>query len=637
MKDIVISKDIIKIFMKYDCPGNIGQLKSDIQVVCAIGFLQNNIQKKDKLYIDLKHVPDHIKQYDMSNNIADEDIERFIVEDILISYKHEKHLAMKNKENKKIENIYKFIENRQRDLQFAGYNNEEISKILSQQVELELIRRAKSINYNNINQEELINLVGIKTLETVKQAVKIAKKQLPSLQPNIIYPLAVHLNSTYERVLANELIINPKLEIIKSKYECEFKVARHMCDVINERLNIILPEDEIGFIAMYLKNYREKFEQEQGKVSVIVMTHGKVASAMAEVANKFLGVEHAIGVDMEFSDSPDFMLEKAIELVKKINQGKGCIILVDMGSLVTFGDIITAKTGIDTRVISRVDTLLVLEAVRKSALVDLDLEEIYQDLENESKKITYSSDDIEDSNVSRVIVTICITGKGSALKIKEYVESRINLKEENIELISLGYMDEDIIDTLNHISRTKKIEAIIGTINPEYNKVPFISFEELMRGRGVINLKNILATEEENKLSEIINEEVVIVGEEYRYKDEALEKMTQKLIDGGYVEPGFLLSVFKREMLADTYLKGGIAIPHGSSEFITKPTILITKLANKIVWSENYEVDLVFLIALKDDSRNYFEKLYKIIKDEKVLNKIKSSVSKEEVLEIILK
>lgn len=637
MKDIVVSKDVIRMFMKYDCPGNIGQLKSDIQVACAIGFLQNNIQKRDKLYIDLNHIPDHIKQCDLSNHISDEEIERFIVEDILISYKHQKHLAMKNKENKKIENIYKFIENRQRDLQFAGYDNKEISKILSQQVELELIRRAKSINYNNINQEELINLVGIKTLETVKQAVKIAKKQLPSLQPNIIYPLAVHLNSTYERVLANEVIINPKLEIIKSKYEYEFQVAIQMCDVISERLNVILPEDEVGFIAMYLKNYREKFEQEQGKVAVIVMTHGKVASAMAEVANKFLGVEHAIGLDMEFSDSPDLMLEKAIEIVKKANQGKGCIILVDMGSLVTFGDIITAKTGIDTRVISRVDTLLVLEAVRKSALADLDLEVIYQDLENESKKITYSSNNIDNDNVSRVIVTLCITGKGSALKIKEYVESRINLNEENIELISLGYMDENITDTLNNISRTKKIEAIIGTINPEYNKVPFISFEELMRGRGVINLKNILESEEENKLSEIINEDVVFVGENYRYKDEALEKMTQKLIEGGYVEPGFLLSVFKREMLADTYLKGGIAIPHGSSEFITKPTILVTKLANKIVWSENYEVDLVFLIALKDDSKNYFEKLYKIIKDEKVLNKIKSSVSKDEILEIILK
>lgn len=89
-------------------------------------------------------------------------------------------------------------------------------------------------------------------------------------------------------------------------------------------------------------------------------------------------------------------------------------------------------------------------------------------------------------------------------------------------------------------------------------------------------------------------------------------------------------------MLGDTYLKGGIAIPHGASEFVTKPTILITKLAKKIVWSENYEVDLIFLIALKDDSKKYFEQLYKIIMEESVLNKIKSSTSKEEILEILL-
>jgi mannitol/fructose-specific phosphotransferase system IIA component (Ntr-type) len=89
-------------------------------------------------------------------------------------------------------------------------------------------------------------------------------------------------------------------------------------------------------------------------------------------------------------------------------------------------------------------------------------------------------------------------------------------------------------------------------------------------------------------------------------------------------------------MLGDTYLKGGIAIPHGDSEFVTKPTILITKLDKKITWSANYEVDLIFLIALKDDSKKYFEQLYKIIMEQDVLDKIKSSTSKDEILEILL-
>ena len=635
-KDMLISKNVISELMKYECQGNIGQLKSDIQVACAISFLEHKLKEDKRLYIDERYLPDYIKEQSRRINIDDSDIEKFIIEDIYISHKGEKRIEEDTRYNKKNTNIYKFIEKRQSELKFVGYSDEEISKILSQQVELELIRGAKAINYNVVNTDELMNLVGVKSLETVKMMIKLAKKELTGLQSDIIYPLAVHLNSTYERIRNGKEIINPKLSIIKTRYEKEYNVAKKMCEIVRERLNIDVPEDEIGFITMYLKNYTRYLKTEEGKVAVIVMTHGRVASAMAEVANKFLGVDHAVGLDMDFRDSPDIMLEKAIRLVKENDHGKGCIILVDMGSLVTFGDIITAKTGIETRVIGRVDTLMVLEAVRKSALTDQSLEEIMHDLESDSKGFGSSQYNIENSNLSKVIVTLCITGKGSALKIKEYVENKIDLKGKDIEIIPIGFMDEDINSSLSRISKNKNIEAIVGTINPEFRNIPFISLEELMKGSGVKKLNNIISNKEENKLSEIIDKNVVFVNENYKYKDEALDDMVRKLIDGGYVKEEFLLSVFKREMLGDTYLKGGIAIPHGASEFVTKPTILITKLAKKIVWSENYEVDLIFLIALKDDSKKYFEQLYKIIMEESVLNKIKSSTSKEEILEILL-
>ena len=558
------------------------------------------------------------------------------MEDIYISNKGKVEAEKSNKDEKEKSNIYKFIEKRQSELKFAGYEDEEISKILSQQVELELIRGAKAINYSVLNNDELMNLVGVKSLEVAREMIKVAKNNITGLQSDIIYPLAVHLNSTYERILTGKEIINPKLRIIKSKYEKEFNVAIKICEVAKERLNIDIPEAEIGFITMYLKNYRREAKDVEGKVAVIVMTHGRVASAMAEVANKFLGVEHAIGIDMDFRDSPDVMLEKAIKGVKENDQGKGCIILVDMGSLVTFGDIITAKTGIETVVIGRVDTLMVLEAVRKSALTDQSLDEIIQDLESDSKGYGLSQYYVESSNLEDVIVTLCITGKGAALKIKEYVESQVVSIGKKIDVISIGFMDDDVNISLTNIAKKKNIKAIVGTINPEFRNIPFISLEDIMKGKGVNRLNHIIAEDEENTLSEIINRDVIHVNEKYRYKDEALDDMVKKLIDGGYVKEDFLLSVFKREMLGNTYLKGGIAIPHGDSEFVTKPTILITKLDKKIVWDGNYEVDLIFLVALKDDSRKYFEQLYKIIKKEDTLNKLKSSSSKDEIIEILL-
>lgn len=102
---------------------------------------------------------------------------------------------------------------------------------------------------------------------------------------------------------------------------------------------------------------------------------------MAEVANKLLGVNHAIGLEMDLTDSPNLMLEKTIPVVKNANQGKGVLILADMGSLILFGDIITAQTNIPVRVIGRVDTLMVIESIRRSLLPEDTLDNIADEID----------------------------------------------------------------------------------------------------------------------------------------------------------------------------------------------------------------------------------------------------------------
>lgn len=97
--------------------------------------------------------------------------------------------------------------------------------------------------------------------------------------------------------------------------------------------------------------------------------HGtSAATDLAQTANQLLNVEHAVGLNMPLSQSVGDTLEKATAIVQKIDQGKGVVILSDMGSLNMFGDIITKKTGIPTQTIKMVTTPMVIEATRKSLL-----------------------------------------------------------------------------------------------------------------------------------------------------------------------------------------------------------------------------------------------------------------------------
>ncbi|WP_127836794.1 sigma 54-interacting transcriptional regulator [Clostridium prolinivorans] len=636
-RDIFVRRDVIKAFMTYDCPGNIGQIKSDIQVCCARGFLYSTLNNKKNVVVNFQHIPNHVKEQIINFNINNEELDKYTREDIVVSSKGVKILYREEYNTIEKNNIYQFIEDRYKELKEDGYSPKEINKVVGEQLESELMRFASSINLSTSTQE-IINIIGEDMLKITQEIFEFAKKHIDGLQKKIIYPLAIHLSSTYERLLNKREIINPNLDMVKEKYNKEFKVAQKIAVLILHKLNIRLPEDEIGFIAMYLKNFQTETKSEEGRVGVIVLSHGRVACGMADVANRLLGVNHAVGLEMDLSDSPDIILEKTIKLVKKINQGKGCILLVDMGSLTTFGDIITARTGIPTRVVGRVDTLMVLECVRRALLPEDTLDSIVNEIDNKGNLLTRVN--IETKNVSKAIITLCITGEGSAIKVKEYIESHLIETIKDVEIIPLGYVNnEDITLTINNISKNKKILAIVGTINPEINDIPFISVEQLITGNYLGGLKKLINNEKvlKNRLPEVMSSDVIFYNENYKYKDEVLDTMVQKLIETNRVKEGFLLSVYKRETLGATYLKGGIAIPHGDSSFVTKPTIAFTKLTTPINWDGYNTADLIFLIALKEDSKEYFEQLYKIISNNEVLQEIRKANSKDKIIDILFK
>ena len=57
-----VSMDAMRACILYDCVGNIGQLKSDIQVACAKSFLDFVTKKEESVWVDVQHLPPHVKQ-----------------------------------------------------------------------------------------------------------------------------------------------------------------------------------------------------------------------------------------------------------------------------------------------------------------------------------------------------------------------------------------------------------------------------------------------------------------------------------------------------------------------------------------------------------------------------------------------
>lgn len=637
-KPFRIKRDVIKSLLSYSCKGNIGQLKSDIQATTAKGFLHATINQQSKISINFQDLPKQIIEEIIVKNDFDEEVYSFSQNDLIIN----KSDSKENEEMKSVSNpiqtetIYDFIENTYQTMKLENYEESKISSILSERIEGEM-QRLSTLSYKEeIDYEILENIIGSRLLETTKTGLKIATNYFENLDSKLIYPLSIHLNSAINRFLSNRETINPNLERIKKDYKQEFKVGTLIKELIDTEYSISLPQDEIGFIAMYLKNFKGLLQSENVKIGIVVLSHGNVAKGMVEVANKLLGVHHAVGLEMDLTDSPNLMLEKAIPIVKNADQGKGVLILADMGSLILFGDIIAARTGVYVRVIGRVDTLMVIESVRRSLLPEDTLDKLADEIN--SKQFLTGSTFISSIEREKVIVTLCITGEGAAKVLKNYIETSIINYTDEIRIIPIGFFTkEETSVTLDKISHSNEIVAIVGTINPNYNNVSFVSAEELLNKSN--KLQHILSNKgkiyRENTLEKFIDVDLIDIENEFVTKNDVLDKMTKKLINEGKVTSDYILSVYKRETMGNTFLEGGMAIPHGESKYVTKPAISITKLATPIFWESNQYVTFVFLLALTEDNGKEIEDLYKILYKDNVFEMLEEANTKEEIHSIL--
>ena len=568
-KSIVVDVDALKLLMVYDCSGNIGQLKSDIQVACAKSFLNRMINKSKGLIIDIDTLPKHVNKGLLNMERMDVQLEKYTSRNMIISNSGENKTLFAEEEiieSIPVDNIYQFIEENFHALENEGYSEEEIFNMLGKNVDVELKKFIKKVEMDMpTTKDKLEEVVGNKITNAARNAIHVGKLYIKSLQDNLFYSLSIHLSATYERIRNNKTIINPKIDIIKNNYPLEFTTARIMGKQIEKDLKILLPDNEIGFIAMYIKTFSSKNNNTEGRIGVIVLTHGKVGKEMAYVANKLLNVNIAIGIEMSLDESPKSALEKTTEVVKKINQGKGCVILADMGSLITFGDIIKEKTGIPVKTIGRVDTVMVLETVRKVLIMETTLNDIKNVDNKEEIYSVNKNDELDKKDLPKVIITVCITGNGAAEIIKRFMENKIASILKSYKILSIGVTDKDIDEEIKRLKTIYNIVAFVGTINPNDKEIPFISAQDIMTQIGVEKIKKIIKSHKETgSISKsFLNTDLILYNFNAMIKNDIIDKLIEMLKINNCVDDQYSLSVYKRESMDCTLLPCGIAIQIG--------------------------------------------------------------------------
>ncbi|MDR1469808.1 MAG: sigma 54-interacting transcriptional regulator [Spirochaetaceae bacterium] len=473
---IQVSVNSIRALLGYACPGNIGQLRSDIQLLCAMAYSRFVSHEKDFIGIDSFSLPHHIR-----NGFFSEHNRREIWNRVpglglgYIVFTREGPDVPDRESSSAPSDIYQMIEQQTRDMRRVGLKEEEIRVGLNTVVE----RYYKNLTESAadlVNFKEIERLVGPEIIATVDRMLCLAPERFTERSSeqfserfssipgvNIRWALAIHLYKAIGRMRRHQEIVNPRLEEIKTQYPRQFEAALSCLNIIRQDFGIAFPEDEAGFIAFFLDPQLLRTEKAP-LVRIVVVAHGNgTASGMAQAANELTGTEIAVGFDMPLQENPGTTYQAIRKYCAALSDVREVFLLVDMGSLVDFAPNLSRDLGIRTDCCVLASTLHVLEASRK-ALLGYPLRRVAEDVRNIAGLALGEGQPARQTSGSALyLLTVCSTGEGNATMLKKLLEEKLDLKDGLCEIIALQITDPKTFSAeTDRIARKGRIIAVAG-------------------------------------------------------------------------------------------------------------------------------------------------------------------------------
>lgn len=468
---IVVSSNALRALLGYECQNNIGQLESDIRFICAAAYakyLSNS--ESEHIYIYSSLLPEHVSKALLMETKHRQTWNKIIGinrKNIIFHGEENKILYENNKAN----DIYDIVNRKVTELKTQGIKTAQ----LEEEIEHEIQDYFHTYIYNNAKKydiNKLKNIISTKVLRLTETLIDDTEHTLQrSLNNNIYYSLANHIENTLKRINNNQKISHPQLNKIRTNYPKEFNAALDCLRTIEHIMDITLPIDEAAYLAMFFIYGNKYYIRSHNNVQIIVIAHGaQTATSMTRTAHELLNIEYAMAFDVPLNEQPQITLEKIIEHTTSTAPESDILLLVDMGSLKTFGEEIETRCKVKTKTIQLVSTLHIIEAIQ-NAMNGYSLNEIYDSV-LQVNAITQNIEHTlptEESIVNKklAILIVNIPNNKSTTITKELLTKTLSYRKNILEIIAIDLADKDdeVYQSIEDIQQQYTIVAIISPFN----------------------------------------------------------------------------------------------------------------------------------------------------------------------------
>lgn len=471
-----IEDDCRKAFLSYDCPGNIGQLKSDIQIACARAYLRYINKEDDRVLVRLEDFP--------GNNPVKNKRDKQTKPSRKIEY------GYINEESSYVfPNIYQRLDHQNKDA-----TNKE--KVDLQKVVLDYIRDlTEKYRQPAFSQDSWQRLIDDDLFQVLQNSADKLNMILPfSIHKSQLYVIGLHLQNYRNHLRGN--VQKEPIPVMVHPNAAYREAAGQLASQLQTNIGMKLPQEEIELIAHFLTPEQKdapEFTVEQ-ELAVIVVTHGSsTASSMAEVTNYLLGNNVIRAIDMPLNIAAEDTYKRVKQTINNMSDIRGVLLLVDIGSLITMGDTIQHELNVPIRTLSSVNLPMVMEAGRQSLISDQTLDGIYHEAKN--ALLTFMEKDQNQTGIQkkRLIATVCFTGEGAAQLLESWLESQLSAVDQDVIIRSVR-IDPATKDTsvLTGLKDYYEVIAIIGTVPVSIEGIPYIPAWELLQNEGISRMHKLL-------------------------------------------------------------------------------------------------------------------------------------------------
>ncbi|WP_373849967.1 sigma-54-dependent transcriptional regulator, partial [Jeotgalibaca porci] len=336
-KKITLTEDVVKALIASVGYGNVGQLKSGMQLVCARGFM--NQLNQDEITLTVRDLSESIQAHMLgqtATSLSRSELAKITEAQMTVS-PNEPFYQIQTDAYELPYNLYDIIGDKATLLEAEGLDPESINQYISTDINVHLKSFYKNHGFSLQTDSRLAEVVSKDVIQFVHElSPEIEKRLNTAFKHNYIYAVSLHISSLLNNIQIGEIrYLNVRIKDMALGYAKEMAVAALLKERIAEYFRVDVPENEIYYLTVLLVSLQE--EQITGRVGVVVVTHGNAtATSMAQVAEELLDLNGIIAVDMPLDMSPAIAYEKVKAAVIEANEGSGVLLMVDMGSLTTF-------------------------------------------------------------------------------------------------------------------------------------------------------------------------------------------------------------------------------------------------------------------------------------------------------------